>query len=53
MDEDSLYEKLKFMIEDTERLKYYKKQAKIRGKSFSKETTVRVVEEMIEARMRG
>lgn len=46
-DEDALYEGIKSLIEDHELFEYYQKQAKIRGKSFSTQNTVRAVEKML------
>lgn len=48
-DEDALYEGIKSLISDPERLAHYKKQAAIRGAMFSTEHTVRAVEEMLES----
>lgn len=46
-DEEALYQGIKSLIDDASLLDYYKKQAEIRGKSFSTENTVRAVEEML------
>lgn len=45
--EDALFEGIKGLLDDPERLAYYKKQAQIRGKDFSTENTVKAVEEML------
>lgn len=45
-DEEKLYQGIKSLLDDKEKLNYYKKQASIRGAFFSTENTVRVVEEM-------
>ena len=45
--EDALYEGIKRFIDDRELLLHYKKQAEIRGRSFSTEETVKAVEEML------
>ncbi|MBQ7903327.1 MAG: glycosyltransferase, partial [Oscillospiraceae bacterium] len=47
MSENSLYEGIKDMVQNPEKLQHYKKQAEIRGKFFSKENTVKAVEEML------
>lgn len=47
MSEDSLYEGIKDLVQNPEKLQHYKKQAEIRGKFFSKENTVQAVEKMI------
>lgn len=47
MSEDSLYEGIKDLVQNPEKLQHYKKQAEIRGKFFSKENTVKAVEEML------
>lgn len=46
-EEDALYEGIKSLLEDPEKLAHYKKTAAIRGKDFSTEKTVRAVEEML------
>lgn len=46
-DDDALYEGIKSLILDKEKLEYYKKQAEIRGKDFSTEKTVKAVEAML------
>lgn len=46
--EDALYKGIKRLLDDPELLAHYKKQAALRGKSFSTEETVRAVEEMLE-----
>ena len=47
-DDEALYEGVKKLVADPDLLAYYKKQAKIRGVSFSTENTVKAVEELIE-----
>ena len=47
MSEDSLYKNIKGLIENKEKLDHYKKQASIRGLFFSKENTVKAVEDML------
>ena len=47
--EESLYDGIKKLLDDKRLLNYYKQQAVIRGKDFSKEKTVRAVEEMFES----
>ncbi len=46
--EDGIYEGMKKMLSDPELLAHYKKQAAIRGTFFSREKTVKAVEEMFE-----
>ena len=46
--EDALYSGIKRMLTEDGLLDYYAKQAKIRGKHFSTEKTVRAVEEMFD-----
>ncbi|MDO4453080.1 MAG: glycosyltransferase [Eubacteriales bacterium] len=46
-DETCLYEGMKELLDKPELLQHYKKQAEIRGKSFSTEETVHAVEKMI------
>lgn len=45
-DEESLYKKIRELIDDTDCLEYYQRQAVIRGKSFGKEKTVQMVEKL-------
>lgn len=47
-DED-LYKGIRELLDDPDRLKHYNKQAIIRGKTFSKEETVKAVEDMLAA----
>lgn len=47
--EDALYEGIRDLISDPERLAHYKKQAAIRGAMFSTENTVKAVEDMLES----
>lgn len=46
--EEGLYDGIKKMLSDKELLAHYKNQAKLRGSYFSKEKTVKAVEEMLE-----
>ncbi len=46
-DEDALYEDIKSLLENPEKLAHYKKMAVLRGSAFSTEKTVRAVEEML------
>ena len=46
-DEDALYEGIKDLLDNPEKLAYYKEKAIERGKRFSTEETVRAVEEML------
>lgn len=45
--EEALYQGIKKLLDDSDLLIHYKKQAKERGKSFSKENTVKAVENML------
>ena len=45
--EEALYQGIKGLLDDPDRLAHYKKQAALRGKAFSKEKTVAAVEEML------
>lgn len=45
---EGIYMGIKKMLKNPDLLKYYKNQAKVRGKCFSKEKTVKAVEEMLE-----
>lgn len=45
--EEKLYEEIKLLLNDKEKLNYYKRQASIRGAFFSTENTVRAVENML------
>ncbi len=45
--EDALYEGIKKLLEDPKLLSFYKQQAKIRGRLFSTENTVKAVEGML------
>lgn len=47
-DEDALYQGVKMLLDDPALLFHYKKQAEIRGKTFSTENTVKAVEDMLE-----
>ena len=47
MSEESLYKKIKWLLDNSEKLKYYKLQALLRGKDFSKEKTVGAVEKYL------
>ena len=46
-DEDALYEGIRDLLENPEKLAHYKEKAAGRGKGFSTEETVRAVEEML------
>lgn len=46
-DEEALYQGIKRLLDDPKLLAHYKNQAQIRGKAFSKENTVRAVEDML------
>lgn len=46
--EESLYENIKDLVSHPEKLQYYKDQAKLRGKNFSKKNTVKAVEDYID-----
>ena len=46
---DGIYQGMKTMLENKKLLKYYKEQAKMRGSNFSREKTVKAVEEMLES----
>ena len=46
-DEEALYEGIKSLLDDPDKLAHYQRQAEIRGKSFSTENTVKAVEEML------
>lgn len=48
-DEKMLYCGIKSILDSSELLLYYNKQARIRGKMFSMDTTVKAVEEMLNA----
>ena len=45
--EDALYEGIRSLLDNPEKLEYYKHQAQIRGRYFSTENTVKSVEEML------
>ena len=46
-DDIALYEGIKYLLDNPKKLKYYAKQALIRGKYFSTEQTVNAVEQML------
>lgn len=46
-DEEALYQGIKRLLDEPALLAHYKKQAQLRGKDFSKENTVKAVEEML------
>lgn len=48
MSEESVFQKIKELLDEPKKLSNYTKQALIRGKDFSKEKTVQVVEECID-----
>lgn len=45
--EDALYQGIRQLMEDPELLEHYKQQAAVRAKAFSKENTVKAVENML------
>ena len=45
--EDALYDGIKQLLDQPERLSHYQKRAEIRGRDFSTEETVRAVEDML------
>ena len=45
--EEALYEGIKRLLDDPALLAHYRKQAEVRGRFFSKENTVKAVEEML------
>lgn len=45
--EEALYQSIKGLLDDPELLEHYKKQARLRGKVFSTENTVKAVENML------
>ena len=47
--EEGIYEGIKKLLEDKESLVYYKQKASERGSFFSKEKTVKAVEDMIDS----
>ncbi len=47
-DEDALYNGIKRFLDDPELLAHYKSQARVRGKRFSTEETVKAVEELFD-----
>ena len=51
--EEGLYQGIKGLLEDPERLAHYRKQAQIRGAIFSDEQTVKAVEELLEGLYHG
>ena len=46
-DENALYQGIKRLLDEPELLEHYKKQAKIRGKDFNTEETVKAVEALL------
>ena len=46
-DDEALYQGIKSLLDSPELLKHYTEQAKLRGKDFSTENTVKAVEEML------
>lgn len=46
-EDEALYEGIKSLLDNPEKLSYYRQQAKIRGKCFSTEETVKEVENML------
>lgn len=51
--EEGIYSGLKKMLENPELLHHYKKKAKERGEFFSKEKTVKAVEDMLDSLFKG
>ena len=51
--EEGLYQGIKGLLEDPERLAHYRKQAAIRGEAFKDEQTVKAVEELLEGLYHG
>ena len=51
--ENGLYQGIKELLGDHEKLGYYRKQAEIRGNAFKDERTVKAVEKMIEGLYHG
>lgn len=47
--EEGLLQGVRFLLDNPEQLDHYRKQARIRGSFFSKEKTVRAVEDMLQA----
>lgn len=45
--EDALYQGIKRLLDDPELLEHYKKQAQLRGKTFSTRNTVKAVQDML------
>lgn len=48
-DEEALYEGIKSLLDDPQKLAHYKKMASIRGRDFSTERTVEIAERMLNA----
>lgn len=46
--EEDLYQRIKLLLSNPEKLKYYRKQAVLRGKTFSTSNTTKVVEDMLQ-----
>ena len=46
---DGIYQGMKAMLENPKLLRYYRKQSRIRGRHFSRENTVKAVEDMLES----
>lgn len=46
--EDGIYQGMKYLLDNRDKLEYYTKQAEVRGKYFSMEKTVQAVQEMFE-----
>ena len=51
-DEDALYEGIKSLLSDPDKLAHYKCMAALRGKDFSTEKTVKAVEEMLSSKLK-
>ena len=46
-DEEELYNAIKHLLDNPDKLKHYSEMAAFRGKTFSTENTVKAVEEML------
>ncbi len=46
-DEEALYQGIRQLLDDPDRLAYYARQAEVRGKTFSTENTVNAVQDML------
>ena len=48
IEEKELYAGIKSLVDSSERLKYYTEKARIRGRKFEKQITVKAVEQLME-----